>query len=170
MGSGHVGILFTDYLGIYGGMSGGNTHRSRYFFHGGVLFPRTTTIGTLGGGLALLLHQREPEIPFDLALVPMMDVSFWSGAVQLELLLGIQSGFKIPIEGADRPLWMTGAFALGPYYTSVNLPGGRVGNTSMQYRFTLGFGYWITRKLNALVELYFGRYNDGGFGLALGFR
>ncbi|MCF6192135.1 MAG: hypothetical protein L3J76_03235 [Candidatus Hydrothermae bacterium] len=169
MSTGYLGMLLTDYFGVYGGVAGG-AQRSRYFFHGGLLFPRYATIGTMGGGLAFMIHQSEPDVPFDLAIVPGMDVAFWRDVFTLQMLMGIQSGVKVPIEGAPRPLWLTGSFALGPYYSSVNTPGGRVSHTDIQYRFSMGIGYWFTRKLSLLVELYSGRYNDWGFGVAMGFR
>ncbi len=154
---------FGDYTRGAGGMvlsGGGRWRMGRTTTLGlrlGTGFSRHAILG-LEGDLALLLHRRTRDIPFDFGLVP--SVGLWMGD-RIVLLFPTVHGlfhWTFRLEDVRSPVRFYVGPMVGAYVYSVDTGAGRVSGGDVDGGVVAGFTMDATRALGWGVEAAFGRF------------
>ncbi|MEO0290201.1 MAG: hypothetical protein ABIM98_08995 [candidate division WOR-3 bacterium] len=136
----------------------------------GVLY--TTPFFGIQGDLNFLIHEKEPDIPFNASFYPLLDLGFGENLFYFSFTGNFGIDFPVEIQEEDLNLKIIPYFLIGIGAEAVNVDVGTKSYTDSSFEAHGSFGtfFVITKKMSIPVEIHFSDEEKGptGFSFSVG--
>ena len=137
----------------------------------GILY--TTPFFGIQGDINFLIHEKEPDIPFNISIYPLLNLGFGENLIYFSLSGNIEIDFPFMLE--EENIEITPYFLIGVGGESVTFEtGGPVKTnenfTSLEAHGSFGIFFVLTKKIVIPVEFHFSDEEKGptGFSFSVG--